>query len=196
MCILIRNIHKEYDARYNMNKLYIVRHGKTNWNVKGLLQGSTNIDINEDGINEAKELAKNINLNKIDICICSPLSRAKQTADILINGKKEIIYDDLLVERGFGDYEGKKINFDLIVSQWDYKLNDSTHNIESLQDCLARARKFLDSLKEKYPNKSILIVSHGGFMKALHFNLVGYDENTDFLSFNPKNTTLYEYDWE
>ena len=179
-----------------MNKLYIVRHGKTNWNVKGLLQGSTNIDINEDGINEAKELAKNINLNKIDICICSPLSRAKQTADILINGKKEIIYDDLLVERGFGDYEGKKINFDLIVSQWDYKLNDSTHNIESLQDCLARARKFLDSLKEKYPNKSILIVSHGGFMKALHFNLVGYDENTDFLSFNPKNTTLYEYDWE
>lgn len=179
-----------------MNKLYIVRHGKTDWNVKGLLQGSADIDINEDGINEAKELAKNINLNKIDICICSPLSRAKQTADILINGKKEIIYDDLLVERGFGDHEGKKINFDLIVPQWDYKLNDSTHNIESLQDCLARAKKFLDSLKEKYPNKSILIVSHGSFMKALHFNLVGYDENTDFLSFNPKNTTLYEYDWE
>ena len=48
-----------------MNKLYIVRHGKTDWNVKGLLQGSADIDINEDGINEAKDLAKNIDLDKI-----------------------------------------------------------------------------------------------------------------------------------
>ena len=41
-----------------------------------------------------------------------------------------------------------------------------------------------------------MVVSHGRFIKALHFNLVGYDENTDFLSFNPKNTTLYTYDYE
>lgn len=179
-----------------MNKLYIVRHGKTDWNVKGLLQGSADIDINEEGIMSAKELAKNIDLSKIDLCICSPLSRTKQTANILVGGKKKIIYDDLLVERGFGDYEGKKINFDLIVPQWDYKLNDSSNNIEPLQDCLTRAKKFLDKIKKEYPNKSILIVSHGSFMKALHFNLVGYDENTDFLSFNPKNTTLYSYDME
>ena len=93
-------------------------------------------------------------------------------------------------------YEGKKIIFDLIAPQWDYKLNDSSHNIESIQDCLARAKKFLDKIKKEYPNKNILIVSHGSFIKTLHFNLVGYDENTDFLSFNPKNTTLYEYDYE
>ena len=179
-----------------MNKLYIVRHGKTDWNEKGLLQGSTDIDINEEGIYEANELAKKIDLDKIDVCICSPLSRAKQTADILIRGKKEIIYDDLLVERSFGDYEGKKIDFDLIAQQWNYKLNDASHNIESLQACLARAKKFLDGIKAKYQNKSILIVSHGSFMKALHFNIVGYDENTDFLAFYPQNATLYEYDCE
>lgn len=179
-----------------MNKLYIVRHGKTDWNIKGLLQGSADIEVNEEGIAQAKELAKNINIDQIDICICSPLKRTRKTADILVGDKKEIIYDDLLIERGFGNYEGKKIDFALIASQWDYKLNDSSNNIESIQDCLLRANIFLNKIKEKYPNKSLLIVSHGSFIKALHFNLVGYDENTDFLSFNPKHTTLYTYDYE
>ncbi|MDD4188129.1 MAG: histidine phosphatase family protein [Bacilli bacterium] len=179
-----------------MNKLCVVRHGKTEWNIKGLLQGSTDIDLVDEGISQAEELANEIELDKIDICICSPLKRAKQTADILVKNKLEIIYDDLVLERGFGDHEGKKINFDLIGQQWDYKFNDSSHNIESLQDCLSRAKAFLDKIKKEYPNKTILIVSHGSFMKALHFNLIGYDENTDFLSFNPKNTTLYEYNFE
>lgn len=176
-----------------MNKLYIVRHGKTDWNVKGLLQGSADIELNEEGISQAKELSKEINLDEIDICICSPLKRTKQTANLLVGDKVKIVYDDLIVERGFGDLEGKKIIFDLIAPQWDYKLNDSSHNIESIRDCLERANSFLNKIKEEYPNKTILIVSHGSFMKALHFNLVGYNEDTDFLSFNPKNTTLYEY---
>ena len=177
-----------------MSKLYIVRHGKTTWNEKGLLQGSTDIDLNNDGIKEAKELALMLDLNNIDICISSPLKRARQTASILTQGKVKIIYDDLLKERGFGSYEGKKINFDLIGKQWDYKLNDSSNGIESIKECLNRTKKFLDKIKKEYPNKNILIVSHGGTMKAFHYNIVGYNENTDFLSFNPKNTTLYEYD--
>ena len=177
-----------------MSKLYIVRHGKTTWNEKGLLQGSTDIDLNNDGIKEANELALKLDLNNINICISSPLKRAKQTASILTQGKVKIIYDALLKERGFGSYEGKKINFDLIGKQWDYKLNDSSNGIESIKECLNRTKKFLYKIKKEYPNKNILIVSHGGIMKALHYNIVGYNENTDFLSFNPKNTTLYEYD--
>ena len=177
-----------------MNKIYIVRHGNTTWNEKGLLQGTTDIGLNEEGITQVKNLSKKLDLSKIDICICSPLKRAKQTADILIGNKIEIIYDDMIIERNFGDYEGKKIDFDLIKKQWNYKLNDSSHNIESLQSCLLRAKIFLDKIKKEYPNKTILIISHGSFIKALHFNLIGYDENTDFLSFNPKNSLLYEYD--
>ncbi len=177
-----------------MSKIYIVRHGKTDWNVKELLQGTTDIELSEEGIEQAKELAGKLDLSKIDICFCSPLKRARQTADILVGNKVKIIYDSMIVERGFGDYEGKSINFDLIEKQWNYKLNDNSHNIESLQDCLLRAKKFLDKIKREYPNKNILIISHGSFIKTLHFNLVGYDENTDFLSFNPKNSVLYEYE--
>lgn len=177
-----------------MSKLYIVRHGQTNWNKKKLLQGTTDIELNEEGIKQVSELSNKLDLNKIDICFSSPLKRARQTANILTKNKVAIIYDNMLIERSFGDYEGKKINFDLITLQWDLKLNDNSHNIESIKDCLLRAKKFIDKIKEEYPDKTILLVSHGSFIKALHFNLIGYDENTDFLSFNPKNSIIYEYE--
>ena len=84
--------------------------------------------------------------------------------------------------------------FDLIVLKWDYKLNDSSNNIESIKECLNRASSFINKIKEDYKDKAILIVSHGGFIKCINYVLKGYNESTDFLSFNPKNTTLYEYD--
>ena len=54
----------------------------------------------------------------------------------------------------------------------------------------------MDKVRQKYDDKNILVVSHGSFIKALHFNLVGYNEDTDFLSFNPNNVIIYEYDME
>ena len=176
-----------------MNKLYIIRHGKTDWNEKKLIQGRTDIELNDEGINDAKKLSKIIDLGKIDICISSPLKRAKTTADIIVNNEIDIIYDDLLIERCFGDYEGTEILDNLTVKHWNYKLNDSSNNIENISELLNRAKIFLNKVKEKYPDKNILIVSHACIIKAIHFNLVGYDENTDFLSFYPKNTTIYEY---
>lgn len=176
-----------------MIKLYVVRHGKTTWNEKGLLQGSTDIELNDVGIKEANNLRTKLNLDKIDICLSSPLKRAKQTAQILIGNEIEIKYDDLLKERYFGTLEGKEINYDLISEMWNYNFDNTKYNIESLKDCLIRANIFLEKLKENYDNKNVLIVSHGAFIKCLHFVINGFDENTDFLSFNPENTKVYEY---
>lgn len=178
-----------------MNKLYIIRHGKTDWNNLRLMQGRVDIPLNEEGREDAVKLTSSINLSDIDICLSSPLKRARETAEIIVQNKLKIIYDDLLIERDFGDYEGCEVNFDLIQKQWDYNLNDKSGNIESIKECLNRAKVFLDKLKKDYPNKTILIISHGSFIKALHFNIIGYDENTDFLSFRPANTRVYEYDY-
>lgn len=177
-----------------MNKLYVVRHGRTDWNDLKIIQGTTDTDLNEKGIEEVKQLASLLDLNKIDICISSPLTRTKKTAEILTQGKINIIYDNLIIERGYGDYEGEKIDRELIAAQWNYKANNSAHNTESIKECLFRAEKFLNKIKIEYNNKNILIVTHGGFMKALHFAIQGYDENTDFLSFYAQNTKIYEYD--
>lgn len=171
-------------------KLYIVRHGETSWNVKKLLQGKTGISLNENGIKQVKKLARKLPKNKIDICICSPLKRTLETANILYSN---IIKDDLLIERDYGDFEGKSIDYDFISLLWDYKVNYHDHNVESIKECLERADKFLKKIK-KYKGKNILIVSHVSFIKALHYNLIGYNENTDFLSFNSSNSELYEYE--
>ena len=64
--------------------LYIMRHGKTDWNAKHKLQGRTDIPLNEEGIQmaeQAKEKYKDVNF---DICYCSPLVRPKQTAEIVL----------------------------------------------------------------------------------------------------------------
>ena len=53
-----------------MTKLYVVRHGQTDWNVQKLLQGATDIELNEEGIKQAEELSKKLDLDKIDICFC------------------------------------------------------------------------------------------------------------------------------
>jgi len=177
-----------------MTTLYIVRHGKTNWNNQGLIQGMTDIELNQEGIKAAEELAKIINLDEIDICMSSPLKRAKKTAEIIVQNKKEIIYDDLLLERKFGDYEGTQITEELAKKQWDYKNIDTTKNLESIKDMLTRCEKFLNKIKTEYKDKRILIVSHGCLIKGLHFSITGYDENTYFLSFYAENTTIYKYE--
>lgn len=177
-----------------MTKLYVVRHGKTHWNELKLIQGKTDIELNEEGINGAKNLAKDINLDEIDVCFSSPLKRARKTAEILTQNKVKIIYDDLLIERGFGDYEGVEITQELAEKHWDLSLNDSSNKVESLKDLLSRSDEFLKKIKKEYPDKKVLIVSHGCLIKCLHFNIQGYNKDTNFLTFIPKNTTLYKYE--
>ena len=175
-----------------MIKLYIVRHGKTDWNKEGIIQGITDIPLNEEGINDSKTLKLEIDKLKIDICISSPLKRALETAKIITDSK--IIIDELLIERKFGNYEGTKVNDDFFDKYWYYALNSSDNDVESIKTCLERARIFLEKIKKQYDNKTILIVTHGGFIKALYYNIIGYNIETDFNSFYATNTTIYEFE--
>ncbi len=176
-----------------MQKLIFIRHGLTDWNEQKLMQGRADISLNEKGVDYAQKLAKKINLNEVDVVLCSPLKRAKQTAEIIVENKKEIVIEPLVIERSFGDLEGKMVDSSLMYKHWDYKLNNSEFNIECLTDLLKRAKMFLNKVKTEYPNKTVMVVTHGCFIKAIHFNMVGYDENTDFLSFFPDNMSVNEY---
>ncbi|MBO4245740.1 MAG: histidine phosphatase family protein [Bacilli bacterium] len=178
-----------------MIKLYIVRHSKTLWNEQRLIQGRTDLDLSPLGISDAEKLKEQIDLNKIDICFCSPLLRAKSTAKIITDNKIDIIYDDLLIERDCGILEGTPSqNMDNLRRTWDLKLDDTSDNNEPLSSLLERARLFIEKLKNEYDGKSVLIVSHACLIKCIHFNLLGYDENTDFLSWYPDNACVYEYE--
>ncbi len=177
-------------------KIYVVRHGETDWNKEGRRQGSRDIPLNEKGIEQAYILKEKLKDMKFDLCISSPLQRAYQTAQI-IYGKDNIITNDLLKERYLGEYEGTTIGdmaFDFYYYM-NYKINASDKGIEPFQDLLQRCKIFLDDLKKNYQNyQNILIVTHGFCGKCLYYNLVGYNEDTDFSGFKLENCEYFEYE--
>ncbi len=74
--------------------LYIMRHGRTNWNEQQRLQGRTDVPLNEEGRAMAKQAAGTYANVHFDVCFCSPLRRAKETAEILLRGRKIPIRTD------------------------------------------------------------------------------------------------------
>lgn len=160
--------------------IILVRHGQTDWNVNQLLQGLSNIDLNEYGISQAKETAKSLKEVKIDYIYSSPLNRTLDTANYINENRNlEIIIEDRLLERGFGNYEGlngKKIDF---KKYWDFNLNLSDNNVESIKDLFNRVYFLLSDLYNNYNNSdvNILLVTHNGVNLAISSILNGFKEN-------------------
>ena len=83
-------------ANEKHGSLYIMRHGKTDWNEKHKIQGRTDIPLNDEGRKMAAAAAEEYKDIHFDICFCSPLIRAKETAQIFLSARNiPIIYDDL-----------------------------------------------------------------------------------------------------
>ncbi len=86
--------------------IYLIRHGETDWNTKRLLQGATDIPLNQNGIEVAQLTAEGLCDVVFDVIFTSPLKRARQTAEI-IRGERRIpiIPDERLREIAFGPFE-------------------------------------------------------------------------------------------
>lgn len=152
-------------------EILITRHGQTDWNLLGKLQGQTDIELNDTGRNQAIETGHQIQNKKIDLIITSPLKRAKETAEIINKFfNVPIIEDNRLMERTYGKSEGltkeeiqemKKDNPD-VNEVWNYNKNVDFNEIETMKCFCNRIYNFLNDITEKYKNKSVLIVTHGG----------------------------------
>ncbi len=180
-------------------KLFMVRHGQTDWNLEHRSQGRTDIPLNTTGILPAKEVRDRLAGEKFDICYASPLKRAAKTAEIIVGNKCPIVHNDLLVERCFGEFEGSAgETWEILtggIDIFDLKLDFCERSVEPMSAVLERARKFLELVKAENPDTArVLVVAHGVLLKALHFVIVGYDENTDFLSYQLKNGEVGEYE--
>ena len=141
-----------------MKTLFLVRHGQTDWNIGKRIMGQKDVPLNATGREQAMALKEQIAPISFDICYCSPLSRAKETAEIICSDKCKIICDANLMERHAGKAEGKVVN--------DWSKYDGDTTAESATSTLERAQNFLKMIKESEYEK-ILIVSHNGFLKNL-----------------------------
>ncbi len=151
--------------------IYVTRHGQTDWNLNERIQGRTNTELNETGRLQAEETAQLIKDKKIDLIISSPLKRAKETAEIINKHVNvEIIEDERLQERCFGEGEGRtktevralKDTNPELTQVWNYNINTDIFGIETMHDFCNRVYTFLDETIQKYNDKNILIVTHGG----------------------------------
>lgn len=175
-------------------KLYVVRHGQTDQNVLGLVQGDTESDLTEKGIEDAKALRELVETLNIDVVVSSPLRRAVDTAKLITNNKHEILIDDRLIERDFGLSEGKPVDEELTIKYWDFKLNTDINQVEKVRDLMFRITEFIEDMRNRYEDKNVLVVAHSAILRAIHYSINGIPEDGDMLKIEIPNLRIIEYE--
>lgn len=174
--------------------ILMVRHGETDWNVQKKGKGKADIPLNENGIEQAKIVSQKLKEEKIDIIICSPLKRAKQTAEII---NKEIhcpiLYEEGISERDFGEFEGKQpTQFDC-EAFWSYKKNMNYERAENIRNFFQRVYQTLDDVIRQYPEKNVLIVSHGGVSVPIYCYFNGVPDDDNLMDLGLHNCEVAKY---
>lgn len=176
--------HKNYCT------FYPVRHGETEWNIKGIMQGHKDSALTKKGISQAKEMARLFRRIKFDEIFSSDLLRAKRTAEIIALEKKMAVKTSkLLRERLLGRFQGRK------VVKMRKKLKEQLEKREKLskeerfkfrlengfetdEEIIGRFITFLRETAVAYPGKKILVITHGGVMRTflIHLGFAGHGE--------------------
>lgn len=162
-----------------MSEIWLTRHGQTDWNKHRLMQGRSDIALNDIGVMQAKAMREKIDPIHFDRVYASPLQRAKDTACIIADVKEEdIIIDERIIEADFGPYEKKnyrKLGLPMTMYwtlPWFFDAPEGTESIESMKE---RASSFLDDL-HLLKNERVLVVCHGGIMRVLS-GLLSHHQN-------------------
>ncbi|MBR4342588.1 MAG: histidine phosphatase family protein [Lachnospiraceae bacterium] len=183
--------------------LYIIRHGKTDWNEKHKIQGQIDIPLNEVGRKMAENASERYKDVHFDVCYCSTLKRARETADLLLKGRDiPIFYDDRLREFGFGIYEGTENSFSIPgcpVNEFffhpeEYKV--PVEGGESLDGLFKRTGEFLREVA--FPlireGKDVLIVGHGAMNSCIICQIKYGSDRTKFWKDGIPNCELMKLD--
>ena len=168
--------------------IYVVRHGETEWNALDKVLGRTDMPLNARGLEQAQEIARYLKDIKIDVFLCSPLCRARQTADAISN-ETGIRYeiDDRLIEQDFGRFEGA-YRFDREYQAAKREYFARYPGGESYFDMAARVFPLIKELD----GADALLVTHGGICRMIrsYFEDMG---NEEFVQFSQGNCEVRRY---
>ena len=163
-----------------MTTLLLVRHGETDWNRDGRWQGGSDTSLNDLGREQARSLAEGLDGN-IDVVYSSDLARARQTAEIVAEKLGlGVRVDPRLRERGFGSWEGLttpeiEVRFAEAHRRWRAGEGAGADDAEPFEDFSARVNRFLADVLRLHPGEEVLVISHGGSIRAIHALAVGLD---------------------
>jgi probable phosphoglycerate mutase len=159
--------------------LLLTRHGETDWNAERRWQGHSDPPLNERGREQARELAAA--LDGVDVIYSSDLARARETADIL--GERlglRVRLDPRLRERNFGSWEGRtweelEVDEAEDLGRWMAGDSHGPDDAEPYEEFSARIESFLDEVVLRHPAERVLVVGHGGSIRAIHALAEGLD---------------------
>lgn len=161
-----------------MTKVYLIRHGKTQWNLESRYQGANgDSPLLKDSYREIELLASSLQRIPFEHAYASPLKRARITAQALLNHLNPEIpltIDSRLKEFNLGKMEG--MHFEDVAAKWPEVLKNFRHHPdkydeslvegESFLEVIARFRAAIEEYCRQYPNGNILVISHGAALNA------------------------------
>lgn len=151
-----------------------IRHGQTDWNLQGFFQGSTDIPLNDTGREQALEAARLLADGPWTAIVSSPLSRARETAEIIareLGIELGPAYDEL-IERGYGPLEGKS-TANIPEAPWNPRTGRDYDGAEPITSVIARGRAGLARIAADYPDADVVIVCHGTIIRYTLTDLIG-----------------------
>jgi 2,3-bisphosphoglycerate-dependent phosphoglycerate mutase len=182
-------------AAYAQLTVYVVRHGQTDWNKDGRIQGGTDNPLNATGREQAAAMGRLMAEVKVDTVYVSSHQRARQTAEVF-QGKSPIVAMDELRERFFGKFEGANDKDPAIVADWNkrrFTWTDDMEGGETLESQSRRAETALKTIRDKHPNGgTVVIVGHGGINPLLVSHLIGVPPQEGASAINQGNDEIYQ----
>lgn len=165
-----------------MTKVYLVRHGETEWNALSKVQGNMDTELNDMGIKQAEFVAVRLAKENIDVLYTSNLKRAKATAQkIAEQAKIEVKELHDFREICLGPWEGltiKEINERYTEHYKIYRESPKDFNMPGAETFLQVSERFCNAINNiivQNIDKKIVIVSHGAAIKAAIINILGID---------------------
>lgn len=151
------------------SKWFFVRHGETEGNKQGVVQGDTDVPLNDTGREQAARAGERLVKEKVEVIFSSDMIRAKETADI-IRAKasvSEVIIDDRLRERYMGKAEGAPIKELSKQFPGIYQYRGKPADNESYEEAEKRVWEAVSEHLSKHRHKNVVIVSHGAALRSL-----------------------------
>lgn len=176
-------------------KLYVVRHGEVDLNKENRVNGRNDSKLNDRGIIQAIAAGNIIKDTKIDIVLCSPLYRTKQTCNYVNVNNVLVEYDDRLMERdarSFDKLSADLIDYNLWYDRTKEMIYTDTEGFKSIQ---RRIFDFIEDCKKKYDeNSNILVITHGDVCKAFYSYFNEIINDIDIMKFDQDNCEIVEYE--
>lgn len=156
----------------------MVRHGETDWNSQGRLQGREDIELNDSGREQARKIAVYLSSEHWDAVVSSPLKRAYETAQIIAGmlSVSEISIEEQITERDYGEASG------LWPEERRARFPDRIPGQEEFELLRQRAMSGLEKITREHFGKRIIVVSHGALTNSILYTL----SNGEFGSFKTR----------